>query len=57
LYIHPNSCLFQASPQYVVFHDVVLTTKPFMREVTVIDQLWLTELAYDFLNFYSRFSN
>ncbi|KAJ3271239.1 ATPdependent RNA helicase, partial [Borealophlyctis nickersoniae] len=45
LYIHPNSVLIRRSPAWVVFHEVVETTKPYMRDVTVIEPEWLTELA------------
>ncbi|KAH6576083.1 hypothetical protein BASA61_008740 [Batrachochytrium salamandrivorans] len=45
LYIHPNSVLFKRSPEWVVFHEVVETTKPFMRDVMVVQPEWLSELA------------
>ncbi|KAI8825220.1 P-loop containing nucleoside triphosphate hydrolase protein [Fimicolochytrium jonesii] len=48
LHIHPNSVLFRRSPAWVVFHEVVETTKPFMRDLTVIEPDWLTELAPHF---------
>lgn len=44
LHIHPNSCLFKRSPKWIVFHEVVQTTKAFMRDVTVIEREWLTEI-------------
>ncbi|KAI8922517.1 P-loop containing nucleoside triphosphate hydrolase protein [Powellomyces hirtus] len=48
LHIHPNSVLFRRAPSWVVFHEVVETTKPFMRDLTVIEPEWLTELAPHF---------
>ncbi|KAJ3053474.1 hypothetical protein HK097_004188 [Rhizophlyctis rosea] len=45
LHVHPNSVLFRRSPEWVVFHEVVETTKPYMRDITVIEAEWLTELA------------
>mmetsp|Transcript_52395 Transcript_52395/g.87094 ORF Transcript_52395/g.87094 Transcript_52395/m.87094 type:complete len:700 (+) Transcript_52395:62-2161(+) len=45
LYIHPNSVLFRLVPPCLVYHDLVFTTKHFMRDVTVIDVEWLPELA------------
>ena len=40
--------LFKCAPEWVVYHEVVFTTKYFMREVTLIDPAWLTELAPHF---------
>lgn len=49
LEIHPLSCLYTIrQPQYVVFCELLHTTKVFMKELTVIDGDWLTELAPHF---------
>lgn len=32
--IHPNSSLFQEQPRWVIYHELVFTTKEFMRQVT-----------------------
>ncbi|XP_068665456.1 probable pre-mRNA-splicing factor ATP-dependent RNA helicase DEAH5 [Aristolochia californica] len=45
VYIHPSSALFQRQPDWVVYHELVMTTKEYMREVTVIDPKWLVALA------------
>ncbi|RDY11846.1 putative pre-mRNA-splicing factor ATP-dependent RNA helicase DEAH5, partial [Mucuna pruriens] len=45
VYIHPSSALFQRQPDWVIFHELVMTTKEYMHEVTVIDPKWLVELA------------
>ena len=45
VYIHPSSALFNRQPEWVVYHELVLTTKEYMREVTTIDPKWLTEFA------------
>ncbi|CAN7032545.1 unnamed protein product [Brassica rapa subsp. trilocularis] len=45
VYIHPGSALFQRQPDWVIYHDLVMTTKEYMRQVTVIDPRWLVELA------------
>ncbi|TKY47790.1 pre-mRNA-splicing factor ATP-dependent RNA helicase [Spatholobus suberectus] len=45
VYIHPSSALFQRQPDWVIYHELVMTTKAYMREVTVIDPKWLVELA------------
>lgn len=45
LAIHPTSILFNYSPEWVVFQEVVETTNIFMRDLTVIEQMWLPEIA------------
>lgn len=42
LHVHPSSVMFTRTPKtgFVVFHDVVETTKVFMRDLTVIDSDW-----------------
>ncbi|RLN13135.1 putative pre-mRNA-splicing factor ATP-dependent RNA helicase [Panicum miliaceum] len=45
VYIHPSSALFHQQPQWVIYHEIVMTTKEYMREVTAIDPRWLVELA------------
>ena len=49
--IHPSSCLFHGTPgaplppRWVVFHELVLTTKEFMRVVSEVQPEWLLEVA------------
>lgn len=45
VYIHPSSALFQRQPDWVIYHELVMTTKEYMREATVVDPKWLVELA------------
>ena len=45
VYIHPSSALFNHQPQWVIYHELVLTTKEYMRECTAIEPKWLIELA------------
>lgn len=45
VFIHPSSSLFYIQPEWVVYHEVVSTTKEYMREVMAIDSRWLVELA------------
>eukprot|EP01134_Creolimax_fragrantissima_P005064 CFRG5064T1 len=45
VYIHPSSALFNRQPEWVVYHDVVLTTKEYMREVTAVEPQWFVEFA------------
>lgn len=45
VYIHPNSSVFEEDPKFVVYHELVLTTKEYMRQVIEIEPKWLTEIA------------
>ncbi|KAL3151919.1 hypothetical protein ABBQ32_001049 [Trebouxia sp. C0010 RCD-2024] len=45
VFIHPSSALFQRQPDWVVYFELVLTSKEYMREVCAIDPKWLVELA------------
>lgn len=49
LFIHPDSVLYSVpQPQWVVFSELVHKVKLYMRDVTVIQSEWLTELAPHF---------
>ncbi|KAJ3703886.1 hypothetical protein LUZ61_007591 [Rhynchospora tenuis] len=44
--IHPSSVLAQElPPRWVVFHNLVLTTREYMRQVTEINPKWLLDIA------------
>ncbi|KAF8049480.1 hypothetical protein N665_2203s0007 [Sinapis alba] len=46
VYVHPNSGLFGASPKkWLVYHELVLTTKEYMRHITEMKPEWLVEIA------------
>ncbi|TKY49698.1 putative pre-mRNA-splicing factor ATP-dependent RNA helicase DHX16 [Spatholobus suberectus] len=45
VHIHPTSGLAQVLPRWVVYHELVLTTKEYMRQVTEIKPEWLVEIA------------
>ena len=50
--IHPSSVLYiEQHPPYVVFNEVLNTSKKFMRDITGIDAGWLSELAPHFYNY------
>lgn len=51
VYIHPSSALFNRQPEWVVYHELVQTTKEYMRECTTIDPKWLVEFASSFFRF------
>ncbi|XP_033221828.1 probable ATP-dependent RNA helicase DHX35 isoform X2 [Belonocnema kinseyi] len=49
LHIHPNSCLYtMPQPQWILFCEISQSNKTYMRELTVIQPEWLTELAPHF---------
>ncbi|KAJ2156685.1 DEAH-box ATP-dependent RNA helicase prp22 [Coemansia sp. RSA 552] len=48
VYIHPSSALFNKNPEWVIYHGLVMTSKEYMREVTVVDARWLVEVAPTF---------
>ncbi|ESN96360.1 hypothetical protein HELRODRAFT_189215 [Helobdella robusta] len=51
VYIHPSSSIFNRQPDWVVYHELVLTTREYMRQVTAIDPKWLVEFAPKFFKF------
>jgi len=46
-HLHRTSSLFGLgyTPDYVVYHELVLTSREFMRTVTAVEAEWLAELA------------
>lgn len=45
VHIHPNSSLFEEQPKWVIYHELVLTSKEFMRQSIEIESKWLVEVA------------
>ncbi|KAF8533343.1 P-loop containing nucleoside triphosphate hydrolase protein [Trichophaea hybrida] len=45
VHIHPSSCIFDANPKWVLYYELVLTSKEFMRNVMPIQPSWLVEVA------------
>eukprot|EP00850_Spirogloea_muscicola_P002702 SM000010S04340 [mRNA] locus=s10:987946:997012:- [translate_table: standard] len=45
VHIHPSSGLAQVLPRWVVYHELVYTTKEYMRQVIEIKPEWLVEIA------------
>lgn len=43
--IHPSSVLFGKRPDWLIFNELVCTTRHYIRNVTRIDSVWLPELA------------
>ncbi|KAL8277312.1 hypothetical protein RQP46_010265 [Phenoliferia psychrophenolica] len=48
VFLHPSSALFNRAPEWCVYHELVLTTREYMREVCAIEPKWLTEVAPSF---------
>ncbi|CAL2274773.1 unnamed protein product [Prunus armeniaca] len=44
-YLHPSSGLAQVSPKCVLYHEIVLTAKEYMRNVTETEPKWLAQIA------------
>ncbi|KAM7383051.1 hypothetical protein PAMP_002737 [Pampus punctatissimus] len=36
VYVHPNSSLFEEQPRWLIYHELVFTTKEFMRQVCLL---------------------
>jgi pre-mRNA-splicing factor ATP-dependent RNA helicase DHX16 len=45
VHIHPSSGLLQTMPRWLVYHELVLTSKEYMRNVIEIRPEWLVEIA------------
>ena len=43
--IHPTSALHGQSPKWVIYHELVLTKKEYLRQVSEIESEWLIEIA------------
>ena len=48
VYIHPSSSLFNKRPAFVLYHELIMTTREYMRQVMIIDKKWLVEVAPSF---------
>jgi len=51
LSIHPSSALFKNPPQWLVYHEIIVTNKEYMRDCTAIESSWLQEIAPHFYQF------
>ena len=43
--IHPTSILFKQNPKYIVYHELIYTTKEYMRYCIEVNPDWLLEIA------------
>jgi pre-mRNA-splicing factor ATP-dependent RNA helicase DHX38/PRP16 len=48
-HLHPTSALFGSanSPEYVVYHELILTSKEYLNCVTAVEPRWLAEASPD----------
>ena len=55
-YLHPSSALYGLgyTPDYIVYHELVYTTKEYMQCVTAVDPEWLAELGPMFFSIKAR---
>ncbi|CCL99949.1 uncharacterized protein FIBRA_01974 [Fibroporia radiculosa] len=46
-HLHPTSALYGLgyTPTYVIYHELILTSKEYMTQVTSVDPYWLAELG------------
>ena len=46
-YLHPTSSLYGLgyTPEYIVYHELVYTTKEYMQHVTAVDPFWLARVG------------
>ena len=51
-FLHPTSALYGLgyTPDYIVYHELVYTTKEYMQCVTAVDPEWLAELGPQFFS-------
>ncbi|KAL7424476.1 hypothetical protein Q5752_000160 [Cryptotrichosporon argae] len=52
VYVHPSSCLvgMQPPPRFILYYELVLTSKEYMRQCMPIEGSWLYELAPHYFN-------
>ncbi|KAK9361155.1 P-loop containing nucleoside triphosphate hydrolase protein [Lipomyces starkeyi] len=48
VYIHPSSVLYKKKPKWILYHELVLTSKEFMRNCMAIQPPWLMEVSPHF---------
>ncbi|KAI5960705.1 hypothetical protein CANMA_003967 [Candida margitis] len=50
MYLHPTSGLLNSNlgSNFVIYHDLILTSKEYMNCVTCVDPMWLLEFGYVF---------
>ncbi|KAF8967048.1 P-loop containing nucleoside triphosphate hydrolase protein [Flammula alnicola] len=55
VYIHPSSLLIAAPPpDYLVYHEIVRTSRAYLKGLTIINPAWLSSLGKDTLCTFSK---
>lgn len=45
VYIHPSSALFNRPPEWLIYNDLILTTREYCHTITAIEPKWLVDVA------------
>ncbi|KAM6965386.1 putative ATP-dependent RNA helicase DHX37 [Aplochiton taeniatus] len=53
VFIHPSSALFKTLPQFVVYQEVMETTKMYMKGVSAVEPEWIPQLLPQYCHFSS----
>lgn len=48
VYIHPSSALFNRNPEWLVYNELILTTREYCHNVIAVEPKWLVEVAPQF---------
>ncbi|XP_068939394.1 probable ATP-dependent RNA helicase DHX37 [Petaurus breviceps papuanus] len=51
VFIHPSSVLFKELPEFVVYQEIVETTKMYMRGVSAVEAAWIPVLLPSYCHF------
>ncbi|CAN9513034.1 unnamed protein product [Ophioblennius macclurei] len=51
VFIHPNSALFKTLPEFVVYQEIMETTKMYMRGVSAAEAEWVPQLLPQYCHF------
>ncbi|XP_029959813.1 putative ATP-dependent RNA helicase DHX37 isoform X3 [Salarias fasciatus] len=51
VFIHPNSALFKTLPDFVVYQEIMETTKMYMRGVSAVEAEWVPQLLPQYCHF------
>ncbi|XP_005403058.1 PREDICTED: probable ATP-dependent RNA helicase DHX37 [Chinchilla lanigera] len=51
VFIHPSSVLFRELPEFVVYQEIVETTKMYMKGVSAVDEQWIPALLPAYCQF------
>ncbi|KAJ3604755.1 hypothetical protein NHX12_029494 [Muraenolepis orangiensis] len=51
VFIHPSSALFKKPPEFVVYQEVMETTKMYMRVVSAVESEWIPQLLPQYCHF------